>query len=73
MNAECSFNMKETKIDIAEEKKKIAEKIKTSLDEIFKQKISTPEEVFQVYSLLTDYKYYSGENYEITFEENTIV
>ena len=50
-----------------------AKELKTELDEVFKSKISTPEQVITVYTMLHKYKLISGEDYKITFEENTIV
>jgi hypothetical protein len=49
------------------------EKIKSDLDNLFENKIENPEQVVTAYDLLKTYEAYSGEKYEITIEENTIV
>ena len=47
--------------------------IRTKLDDIFHNKIKTPEQVYFVHDLLKQYLMLSGEEYKITFKENTIV
>lgn len=47
--------------------------LKSKLDSCFRSKIKTPEQVIEIYNMLKEYKYFSGKNYKITFEENTIV
>ena len=56
---------KDTEIKVSE--------LKTKLDSCFRNKIKTPEQVIDIYHMLEQYKYFSGEEYKITFEENTIV
>ena len=73
MNASVTFDPEHVCVEIAEAKAEKARQLKSELDNIFKSKISTPEEVYSTYEKLCDYTYYAGEKYKITFEENTIV
>lgn len=73
MNATITFDKQVVLEQTDADKAKEAAKIKQSLDDIFKHKISTPVQVIGIYKLLQRYKNYTGEDYKITFEENTIV
>lgn len=73
MNASVTFDLEHACAEIEKAKIEKASQLKSELDKIFKSKISTPEEVYSVYEKLCSYAYYAGEQYKITFEENTIV
>ena len=73
MNAKLTFDNDVAKAQLAHKKTEIANTIKRELDEIFKSKISTPEQVIGTYKKLEQFRYYAGEEYKITFKENTIV
>ena len=73
MNASVTFNLEQARAEIDKANAEKALQLKSELDEIFKSKISTPEEVYSTYKKLYDYTRCTGEEYKITFEENTIV
>ena len=73
MNVSISANYAEIQKDIISQKETAAKRLKLKLDAIFRDKISTPEQVIKVYAMLAKYKSLSGNDYKITFEENTIV
>lgn len=73
MNVSVTFDSEHVCRKIEEAKAEKALQLKLELDKIFKSKISTPEEVYVAYEKLYTYAYYAGEQYKITFEENTIV
>lgn len=73
MNVEISMNAAEVQEDIKTELAKAADALRLQLDEAFMGPIDTPEKVIAVYNMLKRFRDLSGTNYEITFEENTIV
>lgn len=73
MNVELTFDNNVAKAQLVYKKAEVADIIKHELDEIFKSKISTPEQVIETYKKLEQFRYYAGEEYKITFKENTIV
>lgn len=73
MNVSISANYAEIQKDIISQKGIAAKRLKLKLDAIFRDKISTPEQVIKVHAMLVKYKSLSGNDYKITLEENTIV
>lgn len=72
MNVTVSLNHAEVqKLETVVDK--TARQLKSELDLLFRNKISTPEQVVDIYKKLETYKFVTGEDYKITFEENTIV
>lgn len=73
MNVSISMNAAEVQ-RVTDKKLEIAvDVLKSELDSIFKNKISTPDQVISIYDKLAKYKLISGKDYQITLEENTIV
>ena len=73
MKVRAAIARRDALAELEQMKAKEANKLKKELDEIFRSKISSPEQVTSVYMLLQKYKSYTGKDYKITFEENTIV
>lgn len=73
MNAEITFDKLKAQILANDEARKKVKELTAELDSCFKGKIKTPEDVYNVYALLQRYKDFTGTEYKITFEENTIV
>lgn len=73
MNVEVTFDEAAAIQRIKDANKHTAAQLGNSLTEIFKTKISTPEQIYEIYDLLKLYEYFAGEKYKIPFEENTIV
>lgn len=73
MNVTISMRADDAQELIDEARLEAVEKLRLELDEIFRGKISTPEQVIDIYSKLKNFRHLSKDDYKITFEENTIV
>lgn len=73
MNVFISVSTADAQESLKTAKTKTIANLELELDAIFRNKISTPEQVISVYSKLENYKQLSGKDYKITFKENTIV
>ena len=73
MNVTISMSANDAQELIDKARLEAVEKLRLELDEIFRGKISTPEQVVDIYSKLETFRHLSKEDYKITFEENTIV
>ena len=73
MNVQITFNKTEVTKKVETVNQREADKIKNELNNLFKTKISSPEQVRYIYTLMQKYERFSGKQYTKTFEENTIV
>lgn len=73
MNVTITMDAAEAQEKIDTAMQEMVESLTAELDSTFRAKIDSPEQVKQVYSQLEKYEELTGEAYEITFEENTIV
>ena len=73
MNVVISMNAAEVQEQLDTSFAEHIRSLNAELDSIFKNRISTPEQVIDIHKKLEQYKLLTGENYKITFEENTIV
>ena len=73
MNYTVNFDYKQASDKTERDRIEEGEFLKAELDEIFRNKISTPDDIYIIYDKLERYKLCTGNDYKITFEENTIV
>lgn len=73
MNAFISMDHAEVQEAIAQDIQRKVVEIQHELDNLFRNKIKTPEQVIYVYDRLEQYRKLAGREYVITFEENSIV
>ena len=73
MNVSLNFDAKSARADLTRYNKQQAARVRTELDNMFECGIKTPEDVITAYEKMAEYTLYSGNNYEITKKENTIV
>lgn len=73
MNVVISTNTAEVQKSTNMELNREVLKLQTELDDLFYNKISTPEQVIIAYKKMQKYKLISGSEYTKTIKENTIV
>ena len=73
MNSVVTFDYDEAETELEQRKAAEAVEVQSELDQIFRNKITSPEEVYAAHAKLELYEFLTGNKYEINFEENTIV